>query len=535
MATQPVLVVGLDGVPFRYLDRFDDRLPTIRRLRETGFEAPLESIHPPWTGCAWPSMYTGVDPSHHGVYDFFDFRGTYPDDADVITRQDVRAPAVWEYLTERDRRSVVVNVPVTHPATELEGVLLPGYLAPEDEEGYPPGIRAELSSAVGREYRIYSEHETASKSAEKIDGYERLIRHRAEAAAHLLETEPWDFAFVQVQKTDAVFHNSDSERDFRRIYEAADDLIARLIDACEEEPNVIVCSDHGIGPVTGHTVYVNELLRENGYIETTSEATRATLAELKGDGTADERPVDEAVARLAALGQRVGVTPASVYRAAERVGLETVLERVVPEDVQRSAMPGIDWRNSKAFCRRASELGIRINLEGRDPDGVVPQARYEEVRDDVIDLLSSLEVEPGEPAFEFVERREEVYDGPYAEDACDVLFRPTDMNNYVSAELAGRRTIPVDTYNHKRTGVLVAAGPDVESGTGETRSLLDVAPAIFSLLGEPVPERMQGEVPAPLASTSVDRAPYDATVGADETYEQDQTEVTERLSDLGYL
>lgn len=145
-------------------------------------------------------MYTGVDPSEYGAFEFFYYRDTYPDDTRVVSRNDVDAPAVWNYLTVAGLRSIVLNVPITHPAEVIDGVLVPGYLAPADEDGHPPGIRDRLSEHLGRPYEIYSEHETADSIEEKIKGFEDLIGLRAEAAAYLLDNEDWDFAFVQYRR-----------------------------------------------------------------------------------------------------------------------------------------------------------------------------------------------------------------------------------------------------------------------------------------------------------------------------------------------
>lgn len=532
-----VLVIGLDGVDFRYLDRFSDSLEHLETLRADGTEATLDSTHPPWTGCAWPSVYTGVGPSHHGVFDFFDYADAYPDTADVVSRHDVAAPAIWEYLSARARRSLVVNVPITHPAEALEGILLPGYLAPTDADGYPPGIRSDLSAAIGEPYEIYSEFETTGDTDRKIDGYEALIRHRADAAEHLLETEEWDFAFVQVQKTDAVFHNSSSPTDFRRIYGAADDLVGRLIDASGPDVNVVVCSDHGMGPVTGYTVYVNELLHEHGYVTKTADTTSRSLAAAKGGSPAEPTAGAAWLGRLLGATRRAGLTPGAIYRGAQRLGVEDQLRAILPSSFIQSFQQGVDWSESVAYCRRGSEQGIRLNLEGRDPEGVLAPERYEQVREEIIQLLSGLTTPEDEPVFEFVCRREERYDGPYAEDACDILFRTTGMNHVVSASLYGRTLLPADAHNHKDTGVFLASGPDVESvPDGVDLSLLDIAPIVFSLLEEPVPERLPGDVPGGLLSTPTDRRAYDdVAVAYEGTYSQDNAEVTDRLRDLGYL
>lgn len=539
MTSGQVLVVGLDGADLRYLDRFSDVLPTIGTLRDDGVDAPLASTHPPWTGSAWPSLYTGVDPSYHGVYDFFDYRGAYPDEADVVTRNDVRAPAIWNYLTSAGLRSVVVNVPITHPAEELDGVIVPGYLAPADEPGYPEGIRDRLADALGHPYHVYSEHETAPQSERKIDGYETLIEERAAAAAHLLETEEWDFAMVQVQKTDAVFHNSSSPDEFKRIYRAADDLVDRLLDACDGTPNVVVCSDHGMGPVDGYDVYVNELLATHGLVESTRKTTDRSLVGVKeaGETPGEDRHSARTTELLTRVARRAGVGPSTAYRVLQRVGVGDRLSRFLPDDVKRSLVRGVDWRASRAYCRRGSEQGIRINLEGREPAGIVSPEDYESVRDEVVRVLSEFRTGDGDPVFEFVSRREEVYDGPYTEEAPDVLFRTAGMNHKVLTEITGETLVSVDSYSHKRTGAFVAAGPDVDEGwDGGELSLVDVAPVVFSLLGLAVPDRTTGSVPPGLTTTTPERRSYgEVSYAGRDSYSQDQQAVNERLRDLGYL
>jgi predicted AlkP superfamily phosphohydrolase/phosphomutase len=48
---------------------------------------------------------------------------------------------------------------------------------------------------------------------------------------------------------------------------------------------------------------------------------------------------------------------------------------------------------------------VRLNVAGRDPDGVVPESEYEAVRATVVDLLTDLETPAGDPVFETVAPR----------------------------------------------------------------------------------------------------------------------------------
>jgi predicted AlkP superfamily phosphohydrolase/phosphomutase len=239
--------------------------------------------------------------------------------------------------------------------------------------------------------------------------------------------------------------------------------------------------------------------------------------------------------------ERAGVTPGMVYSAAERVGLGSVLLDATPASVRQAVGKTADWRRSAAYCRSRNRLGVRINLEGREPDGVVPPEEYESVRTRVIDALSSLTTPDGEPAFEWVRRREEVYDGTHLDDADDVLLMPTGMNNTLSASLYGRTFTPTSGYDHKPNGVFIGAGPDLNTAvTPAGLTLIDVAPLVMALLGHPIPQRMTGTVPHDLVSSTVRRdryreVPFGEPDGELERSEVGERGVKERLGDLGYL
>ena len=547
VTSNDTVVIGFDALDFEYLDQFAEELPNFRKLRSRGVESPLQSTMPPWTGSAWPSMYTGTEPGQHGVYDFFD-HSEYPDTAAISSRNDVHQPALWNYLTADNRPSVVLNLPVTHPAEEMEGVLIPGYLAPENSASSPPSARSELSDAIGEDYRIYSSGETADDGEMKRQGYLDLIDLRERAAVALLTDYEWDLAILQVQKTDSVFHNFEDTASFRQIYQAADRFLGSVLDTVPESTNIVVCSDHGIGHKDGYAIYINEILRQHGFVEETLEGEQASLGESKQQLLEDEqtKTAEQRGSNSGLLGQTtlaassalrtIGIGPADIYSAAGRVGLQPLLESAVPDGVKQSMAKIVDWRASKAYSRSTAELGIRINLSGREPDGVVPPTNYEAIRDELIELLERVETPDGEPAFEFVKRREEIYDGPHVEDACDIVFLPTDMNHIIETKLYGREFVPIDRYDHERSGVFIAAGPDIQTSTVPELSLVDVAPFVLALLGQPVPDRMSGTVPTDLLDLPVSYRRYDGlSFGGAGQDANGTAEVTDRLEDLGYL
>ena len=83
----------------------------------------------------------------------------------------------------------------------------------------------------------------------------------------------------------------------------------------------------------------------------------------------------------------------------------------------RRSMDGPDlgpWCRARAFAVPSNNMtgAIRINLKGREPEGVVePGAEYEALRREIADALTVLEnPETGRPAVQWVARVEELYE-----------------------------------------------------------------------------------------------------------------------------
>ncbi|MDL5362734.1 alkaline phosphatase family protein [Halalkalicoccus sp. NIPERK01] len=533
------LLIGIDAACQPVFDRLSetDSIPHLESLIDRGVSAPLESQIPPWTPSAWPSMYTGVNPGKHGVYGFVDFEGY---DWGVVTANHVREHALWKLLDEHDRSSVIVNVPVTHPPDEIDGAIVPGFIGPENPGTHPKGILEEVREAIG-EYRVYPNYSRGDDrytDAEKMEEYCTLARMRGEAFRYLAgEYEP-DFGFVQFQKTDTVFHEFEGDpAKVRQIYEATDEQIGRILEECDPK-RVFVASDHGMGPYENYEFRVNEFLRREGYVEATSggkgmpswNPIRDQLQEGQNETSWEPGKVE----RLAAAAAKVGITPSRAAGALDRIGLGSLARRYAPSGVTRTGSQQVDFPASRAYMRARTELGVRINLEGRDPEGVVPPKEYEEVREDLIERLQAIETPDGDPVFGEVVPREEYFWGPYTEKAVDVLTVPNDFEQFLSAQL--REELfgpPTEPWNHKLDGLFVAAGQGIDSGVDLTDAhLFDVAPTVCAALGVPYSDRMDGRV-LPVVE-DVGSTAYPEYTGSAAVSTEDER-VEERLSDLGYL
>jgi hypothetical protein len=232
------MLIGLDAGCQSVLDRLDNgTVPTLRSLLDTGVSGTLRSQIPPWTPSAWPSLYTGMNPGQHGIFDFLAFEGY---EWDVVNATHCRERPIWELLDRHGYRSVVVNVPVTHPPAAFDGALVPGYMAPESPTCHPDGIFQELEEEIGN-YHVYP------ADTEDASGYTNAVASRGAAFRYLADRFDPDFGFLQFQQTDTVFHERpDDWQTIAEIYRAVDAEIDRVLEEYQPD-NVFVVSDHGIG------------------------------------------------------------------------------------------------------------------------------------------------------------------------------------------------------------------------------------------------------------------------------------------------
>jgi len=102
---------------------------------------------------------------------------------------------------------------------------------------------------------------------------------------------------------------------------------------------------------------------------TWSKAWENDLLEGEDAGKHDE----SALERVMNVAAKVGLTTQRVASALDTVGLKEPIGKRVPNDMIRAASEQVDFPESSAYVRSKSELGVRINLEGREPNGQVPR------------------------------------------------------------------------------------------------------------------------------------------------------------------
>jgi predicted AlkP superfamily phosphohydrolase/phosphomutase len=172
----------------------------------------------------------------------------------------------------------------------------------------------------------------------------------------------------------------------------------------------------------------------------------------------------------------------------------------------------IDWSRTKAFCSEvlASPPGIWINRKGVKPAGIVDEGEYESLLQLITQKLGELtDPRTGEAIVKRVFRREDIYHGPYRDEAPDLTLDWWDTSLFSTSPSLPEHTgkPPVEIIEHKppttaewggthrRDGILIAHGKPFRKGIEvEGARLIDMAPTILHLMGQPAPDDMDGRV-----------------------------------------
>lgn len=193
-------------------------------------------------------------------------------------------------------------------------------------------------------------------------------------------------------------------------------------------------------------------------------------------------------------------------RGGGRVGQPTAAPRLAPDGTVPVLAGTMDW-SPTSWYRRSwpampwfaipsfSDGHIRLNLRGRERDGITALDDYERVCDDLeVRLRQAVDPRHGRPIVDQVLRVRSddpmAADGPGA-DLVVTWAQSIDALVHPAAGIVGPFAFP-RSGSHTVHGFLIVAGPDVPHATLPERSTLDVPPTLLQLLQWPIGSRLTG-------------------------------------------
>jgi predicted AlkP superfamily phosphohydrolase/phosphomutase len=530
-----VLMLGIDGADWLVMDRFmaEGILPNLLKVKEEAALGDLD-VKIWYTAPSWTTIFSGVDHRVHGVVDYLGYadqagrliRKTGFDDFMVrilkgaplekvpqgrlhqicvfplkIWRalysdwvypfEKVRKPIfathieqkrIWQITSDMGMKTGVFSADLSWPAGNINGFLISDrfMLGERLLAAYPNSLYNEVSHFLEGPVTFpeafpFFEPDNLTDALflrGVREQYERQAREIA-VSRHLWEKAEnrYDFLIFKFRQPDSIKHRflqfirpdvfpwfsydpAKGEQllsGIRASYRLFDDFLGEVMDSGY---TMVILSDHGFYPVARDLVYqlgVDMPFKLDRFLEDRGWLRR------KPDGT-------------------------------------------------------IDWSKTRAYSPDfIKPKGIRINLQGREPSGIVSGAQYAELVEEIGQTLSSAVFEPsGSPVFSHVRREIREYDVAYFFDETapleeilrfaerrvrigDAVY-PFDELFEFSPIYGGHKLYPRFKEKAGQTFFLMHGGPIKPGVRLSAPEDIDITPTLLYLLGLPQSEAFQGRV-----------------------------------------
>ncbi|MDQ3943174.1 MAG: alkaline phosphatase family protein [Actinomycetota bacterium] len=374
-------------------------LPALGNLLEGGTWRRIDSPAHIGSGAVWPTFFTGTSPAEHGVYSYW---GWDSETMSLAAYERSRFTPFWKSLARSGATVGILDVPFAPFVGLSEGFEVSQW-GPHDllEEGTRVSPTA-LLDAVTKDTRPHpfsshhhylagpeSHRERAKLSSACLEGVrlrgslaERLIAQTAPEVAVIVFTEVHRAAHFlwhtvapehRLYQGDAVPKTQTPA--LLDIYREVDQQIARLIEVGGSGATVLVFSLHGMRPGRGIPTILEPLLCDLGLARLADWSTQSWT--------------ERARSVLAAAKHRA---PHRLKKLYHNMASHSVRLRLA----RQTMLPAYDWSCTRVLSVPSDQHGwIRLNLLGREAEGIVRPEQYDETCDLLEDVLRTLTTEDG--------------------------------------------------------------------------------------------------------------------------------------------
>ncbi|MGH7523702.1 MAG: alkaline phosphatase family protein [Gemmatimonadales bacterium] len=516
-ATPKVLMLAMDAATPSLLRQWTDdgTLPNLARFRRDALVLDVAGPLGLEVASTWPTFISGQGPGEHGV-SWIDWviPGTYREQR---MRGDdfAHVTPFWKALSDAGKRVAVFDVPFAPLAKQINGMQITAWGAHEGVFGFsttPRTLKRRIQQTWG-EYPVPLACETTRISA---DEYRRMadtliggITTRGTMTRELLADRSWDFAvqvFTELHCAGhLLWHYHDPSYPgadpagiarygdlLREVYVATDAAIGTILAGTGPETTVLIGSLHGMEHTCGTSLLLPHMLEGIGALRRASTATAAETRRTPARQR-ELRGLMRKVYRLVPPRARV-----AFYETRQRIN-QHWLRRGAPIDIEPSETRAFQL----GFGAGSSFSGIRLNIRGREPEGVLePGTHVDRYCDELRQgLCAFTDPESGERLVRRVLRTADLYPGPRTDQLPDLLvewqYDPARGTTAVGSGAGGvwrgfsEKTGTIEhsngsgrTGSHRLQGLLFVRGPGIQAGEVErVIPTVDFAPTIMRILG----------------------------------------------------
>ncbi|MEM9923667.1 MAG: alkaline phosphatase family protein [Cyanobacteria bacterium P01_D01_bin.50] len=511
-----VIVIGLDSADPNLVEHWmeEGRLPFLKSLVSQGIMARVSSIASGFSDAPWLSFYTGVRPGKHGCYNFLEMNR----ESREIFRTNATLcpfPPFWSLLRSTEKKVGIFDVPKTYPIEGLDGIQISAW----GEEyplikacSLPKNLLAEITSRFGR-YEHPREILNPRLIFQQVRRYRKLmsaIKQKLKAVKFVMSQEnSWDLfmtSFGEAHYANHLFYhlwdrshwayNSELGNKLGEalpnIYSKLDSAVKTLLEDVPEDVTVLIVSVHGVSTNYSANHLMPEILEKLGF--------QANVGSQSSDSKLSSNTLLQSLRDFVPMPIR-----------------DFINDWIVPQSFHDKShsqqfISSIDWHNTRAFFLPLGHFQafVSINLKGRDPYGTVEPEDYQQICREITDELKCL-VNPdtGKPAVHDVIQISEILEGERLYQLPDLIIKwaedvPINKLHHPKFGLISGEYYGLRKTQHTGNGFVIAKGKHINQGIDISNiRAIDLPPTILYLMGQPIPEYMEGRVLFELISNNL--------------------------------
>lgn len=506
------LLIGIDAMEWSLVRKWaeEGKLPTFKRLIETGSRANLTTTAAQLPDTVWACIYTGTNPAKFQKYFYVQYDAKTGDLRNV-SDDEIHGIPFWDVLSEAGLRVGIVDLAKFPLSRNLNGFQVTNWGAHATKTARassPPSLLKDIDVRFGK-HPVGDCDSADAKPKALLDLRRRVlegVRLHGELFRALMREQQWDVFFAAFSAAHCIGHHfwhwadpthprhSDPDPvglgdSIERVYCAIDREIGEMLAIAGEDTRAMVFSGHGMGPIYHASWNLQDMLDLWGYGRSAAPQRAPNHGNSKGK-----------------------INPWRVLKMVMPGALQYQIKAMLPKSLQDELLfrwyaGSRDWKGCRAFAvpNNDSVGAIRVSVRGRDRDGIVdPGEEYESICEDISQALYDLQ-DPvtGKPVVRRVTWSQREFQGPFLHQLPDltILWDQSFAWDSVTSSRFGVmriRTQDSRSGSHTPLGFVLISGPAVPPGVEmERRSIYDIAPTVLEAAGVPIPERMDGH-PLPL-------------------------------------
>ncbi len=543
------IVIGLDAAEPRLIEEWmaAGHLPNLSKIRQSGIYGRLDntvnycgvSTEYSTTEPLWATFSTGCRADTLGYWDTASYNPeNYKIVCDVVTSgYDYQEYSPF-YALGKDYKVAVLDVPVTTLSDDVNGVQIlgwGGHYPYTVSASNPPELFAAITEKYGKNPVLHNDNglwwnpeyvtwiqEAVGKS---IDGHSAIARD-------LLKQDDWDLFLMVFGETHTIGHdlynhsqadhptynyltNNGTKADpLLKTYKHVDRAIGEILAEAPEDANIVCFSAHGMAANFTDLLsmaVLPELLYRFHYGKTAiapgevgSTPSPMVTKPIRNSWAGE---IWSQVYEPNPLKKLFRTWTHKKFLRGKKHGLlspYSLLDEPIEQELAMGWMPSMWysplWPEMKAFALPAFTNGhIRINLQGRDRDGVVEPQQYNALCAELTEILYDLQ--DGRTGKKIVKqvvktRTVPLDDDPKLPDADLVILWQEPVTDVVDSQRLGRvgPLTHCRAGGHKSQGFLLAKGDHIPAGSDlSAGEAVDLAPTILSLMNAEIPEHLDGK------------------------------------------